>query len=29
LRILAVPLALYGYLFYLANIASYNFAALE
>lgn len=27
LRILAVPLALYGYLFYLSNIASYNYNA--
>ena len=27
IRILAVPLALYGYLFYLANIGSYNYNA--
>jgi hypothetical protein len=26
-RILAVPLALYGYLFYLCNIASYNYSS--
>lgn len=28
-RILAVPLALYGYLFYLTNIASYNYTAFD
>ena len=27
MRILAVPLALYGYLFYLCNIACYNYTA--
>ena len=26
-RILAVPLSLYGYLFYLCNIASYNYSS--
>jgi hypothetical protein len=26
-RILSVPLALYGYLFYLCNIGSYNYSS--